>query len=122
MRLLPIAAVALACALGGCTTVDGAIQWMTQTKTTPAEANSVAAAAALYAAGAAAADALVKGGACDAACRANLAGVSAALRKDLDDALDAEAAGDSAKTALALDGFNQLYPGLASALAAANGQ
>lgn len=119
MRLLPIAAVALACALGGCSTMQGAVQWMTQTTTTPAEAHSVAAAADLYTAAATTADGVVRSGACDAACRATIGHVSAALRHDLDDALDAEAMGDSARVRLALDAFNQLYPEFAAALAAA---
>lgn len=100
--------------LAGCTTVENAAEWLTQKQTTPQEANSVAAAASLYTGIMPAATAYVKSASCNAQCKTQVATVSASLRKDLDDALSAEAVGDSAKVSVAIDAFNQLYPTLTS--------
>ena len=103
-------ALVMALPLGGCTTVENAISWLTQSQTTPAEASSVAAAANLYMAAAKAADAYIKSGAASQSVALKIASLSAAARKDLDDALTAEQSGESAKVTIAIDAFNQAYP------------
>jgi len=120
MRKALLALATAAPLLGGCSTVQSAFNWATQTTTTPAEANSVAAAANLYAAAQPVALAAIKAPECNTVCRNRIASTSHALRLDLDDALDAEAAGNSAKVKLAIDAFNQMYPLLTNAIAAAH--
>ena len=112
----PVIALLLLFPLGGCQTLENAVSWFTTTNTTPAEANSVAAAANLYLAAAKAADAYIKSGAASPDVAAKIASLSSAARKDLDDALAAEQAGDSAKVTIAIDAFNQAYPTLLSFL------
>ncbi|MBI3677912.1 MAG: hypothetical protein HY243_14990 [Proteobacteria bacterium] len=109
---LKFLALAAACAisLGGCQTVQDTAAWLTQTQTTPTEAKTVDAAGHLFVAADTAADAFVKTDRCNKACADEVAKLSHDLRIDLDDALTANAAGDSAKLKVAMDAFNQAYP------------
>lgn len=117
MKKLAIAAIGLfALGLAGCASVESAITAVTSTSTTPAEVNTVAAAANLFTAADTAADAFVKTSKCSKACRDEIAKLSADVRADLDDALAAEQAGDSAKVKIALDAFNQAFPTFTSYL------
>lgn len=116
MRKTLICALAALALLGGCAQFQSAVNWVTSTSTTPQEVNTVAAASNLYVAAARAADAFVKTDKCTPALCARIASVSHLVRLDLDDALSAEQAGDSAKVKLALDAFNQAYPDFLSIL------
>lgn len=100
----------IALSFAGCTSIERTYEWATTSKTTAAEANTVAAASNLYLAAARAADAYVKNVKPSQAIRDEIAQLSSSTRADLDDALDQQQAGNSAKVTLALDAFNQAYP------------
>jgi hypothetical protein len=116
MKFAKVAVLAAMFALCGCQSLESALTWATSAPATSTEVNTVAAAANLYTAAVKAADAFVKTPACPQAARDKIAALSHAVRLDLDDALAAEQAGDSAKMTVALDAFNQAYPAFLSYL------
>jgi PBP1b-binding outer membrane lipoprotein LpoB len=114
-RLSYILAAALL--LAGCSTFEGVITAVTSSKTTPVEVNTVAAATSLAIAADKVALPFMRTAACDKTCRHIVGDDSAAVRHALDNAIDAETAGDSAKEKLAFAAFNAAYPALVSYLA-----
>jgi hypothetical protein len=108
---LAILALCATVALSGCETLGG---WLTGATgpATPPVANSVDAAGHIGQALITLGDGYVKTAACNRACRDDVAAKSHELRTYLDNAIDAQAAGNSALVATALKAFNDHYGSL----------
>lgn len=105
-RLFLPLALAAALSLSGCI----GHTFLSTSTATPAEANTTAAASHLLLAAQSAADAYVKSPSTTQANREKAAKLSHDLRGYLDTALDAEAHGNSAAVATALQAFNRYFP------------
>lgn len=99
--------------LGGCAaTVEKIVGSVVTQPATAVEVHTTSAAGHIYNAVSPLADGLVKSAACSKECRHTVGTLSHDVRVALDDALTAEAKGDSAATQLALDAFNLAFPKL----------